>query len=552
MNYSDYWRINKSSIRYAELANALKGIQKVIGHLGVKAEVVWTERPSGHEEKIELPLSLVSECPIPAEKMDVLVGTAVHQAIHILENSQQVRDYLSSMDGEPSLQKFVEMAEDIHVDGFAKKKGLFGNYVQKLRAWWVNEIGLNINYSLPFSFSLDTLFEIWGHIMLDEVFPNIPREGLKGWAQLSPRMDVDLLAEVLSCSNEYARAEVKGILMSIPNQYLAPLKLLLSRTFEVLEYGPASRASCYRNLWVELHQFFEEWEAETDSSMSSSCKGGPGPVSPIAEMTSGQEAEELTPQLKNTLNQIGEKRSWLLFPTVFEDSHQPTKTAPNLELARRLREVFHFHQREASRVNRGLRGGKIDGRRLYRVYTTSLLFKQRERVVQGDRWNITLLLDASDSMAENWSLVEGIYVALAEALKERRHKLEILAYEELNANCVITRLLNGEALFTTTPAGNTPSGQAIMVAALKLSKGKRRLILHLTDGFSNVGLDVSRAMDFCQLEGIELFTLGFGDELEVFRKKYKKNFKLVGSIEQLPFVLASLLREKLHPSGRIY
>jgi hypothetical protein len=546
MNYSDYWRINKSSVEPVELANALKGVQKVVGHLGVKAEVMWTELPSGREERIELPLSLVSrEYPISLEKMDVIVGTAVHQAIHILENSEQVRDYLSSMGDEPSLQKFIEMGEDIHVDGLAKKKGLFGNYVQKLRAWWLNETGLNINYSL--SFSLDTLFEIWGHIILDKVLPSVPQERLKDWAKLTPQMDIELLVEVLCCGNEYAGLRVEEILRSIPKQSLEPLKLLLSRTFEILEYGPVGRASCYRSLWAELQQFFEEREDRTSLPMSPSYREESVSGSPMAERISGRETDELASQIKDALNQVGEKRSWLLFPTVLENSQQPAEAIPNLELARRLREVFHFHQEENSRVNRGLRGGKIDGRRLHRVYTTGLLFKQKERILQDNRWNITLLLDASGSMVENWDMVESIYVALAGALKEKRHKLEILAYKELNANCVITKLLDGEATFTTAPAGNTPSGQAIIATALKLPKVKRRLILHFTDGFSNVGLDVSRALDFCQLEGIELFTLGLGNELEVFLKKYKRNFNLVESIEQLPSILASMLREKLRP-----
>ena len=67
INYSEYWRVNKSYIEHIEMANALKALRKVVGQLGVDAEVLWAGMAPSHGDKIELSAPLVlGEYPIPA------------------------------------------------------------------------------------------------------------------------------------------------------------------------------------------------------------------------------------------------------------------------------------------------------------------------------------------------------------------------------------------------------------------------------------------------------------------------------------------------------
>lgn len=577
MSYSDYWRVNKSYISHEELTNALRALRKVVGYLGVDKETVWTGIPvPREEERIELPLFLAQgEYPIPSEKMDVLVGLAVHEALHARQDRQHAWGYLSQMfprmEDKTPLRKIADAGEDIHVDGVALKMGLLGKYVQKSRAWWRE--GTKKDFTIGFP-NEESLLGVWMDIVLDGVFPSLPPENvgdiLASVAKMSPASGASLgdmgpLIETLCNRDLEGMGHIHKILVSMPRDYLEPLQMLLLKMPEIIEGDPEDRALCYRDFWVKLEPTFAEWNAAIGLGELSEDRGGveasaeevgevedalPSVIANSILAGLSDEAKDVTARIENILMTLGgESDRHLLYETVFQDGIEPCKAAPHRKLVRRLKEVFRLQREEAARTHHGLPSGKLDARRLYRAYTTGMAFKQKEYFPENTLWNIMLLLDASGSVLWRWDFIESVYTALVEALVEGNAKLEVYAYKETQMVCEITRLFYDHSLYTLLPSGTTPTGEAMIAAGLMMPPTGRRLMIHVTDGLWNTGVDTWYALEFLKRQQIDMVTLGCGGARKAFELQYGKNFELMDSIDELPKALDALLRRKLLGRG---
>jgi len=112
---------------------------------------------------------------------------------------------------------------------------------------------------------------------------------------------------------------------------------------------------------------------------------------------------------------------------------------------------------------------------------------------------------------------------------------------------VISRLLKQKKLYSITPVGRTPSGQAIIAAALQMpEERKKKLIIHITDGESNCGCSLEHAFNYCKKEKIDLVTLGCGyKEKDALIKQYGKSLQFIDYFEQLPRAMENLFIRKL-------
>ncbi len=567
MNYSDYWRVNKSVIDYVELANALRALRKIVAVMDVDAEVVWAGMPCRSEKKIELPAILAKgDYPIPAETMDILVGLNVHEAFHYMEDSEHAWGYLShtflGMKEKTLLGKLFEAGEDIHVDGVAIRRGVPGKYVKKSRAWWQK------NYQEDYTESMATpegLFGIWTYLMLDVIYPDMSPEDMEELLQLSDDCletpDCERLVESVCCGKKMSMLQVLGTMLSMPEDYMEALELLLRKTPEIVNADAVGRALCYRELWEALERHFSDWEAkikaaECDSevtepkTMAGTSGGDDAKISTeLAEAIQqavASEAEEVTEAIKAALKAVGAAdEAQYLFPAIFENALEPLDKDPNLDVVRSLTEIFRLWLEDTLRINRGLDAGKLDPTRLYRVPTTGRIFRQKEYHRENFLWNIIVLIDASGSVGWFWEQIKGIYTALAASLRGENIKLEILAYREVTDTCQIKNLFHNNRLFTIEPEGDTPSGEAIIAAALRMPPGGQNLIIHITDGLKNVGLPVDHALNYCQLRGVDLVTLGVGQAGRAF-SLYGDGFEMLGSsAEKLPHAVGALLKRKL-------
>ncbi len=127
-------------------------------------------------------------------------------------------------------------------------------------------------------------------------------------------------------------------------------------------------------------------------------------------------------------------------------------------------------------------------------------------------WDITLLIDASASMrGMKWRIVEGTVASLHRALSGSRGRFQVYAYFETDGICMISSLVKDGRFHSAVPAGRTASGQAIIAAGLLMPDTRRRkLLVHITDGESNLGCPVGYGIGFCRSRGIPLVTLGCG------------------------------------------
>ncbi len=90
MARSDNWRLNKSSLMAVEGAQLLKALQKVAGAAGLPKRFAVKFAVNGKMSGITFdPDEIIigagrifQEAPLPANKMDVLVGLVLHDVFH--------------------------------------------------------------------------------------------------------------------------------------------------------------------------------------------------------------------------------------------------------------------------------------------------------------------------------------------------------------------------------------------------------------------------------------------------------------------------------------
>jgi hypothetical protein len=564
LDYSEYWRRNKSSLESWELAHVLTALRKVGAYIAANIKPVeWADRPSSlpdlAKKSILVDIAMaMGEYPVPPGKMDRLVGLVARESYRCRELSDMVWSDLKPVaDGMGAghrrlLHDLADVGEDIYIR-HAVDSRVWKNYLDK--GWELCRPGKPRDFSLPPTAAC--LYRIWAEF------------------SLTGRRAEDMHAD-----------------------YYRPLKRLLSFTEEIVRCGRfrssldrcRERSRVYLEMWREIAPFVAEWEAEDPPENNGvDFKGEGGRKKNLETLENEQESNDeggrpvradknmadLAQDVKKLLGEteggdlnreveiVCGGKSFGVMETVFTDAAAPCRVSPDSLLVKRLKQTFALQRsrnRDFFRVNRGLHCGRIDGRRLHRSVLDGRVFNRKEFSPDDNVWNITILVDASASMkgvagsvSKSWRIVEKTFVSLYEAAKGSGNNLNVFAYFEGGARCQISRLLYNKKLFTVAPNGRTPTGQAIIVAVLKTPKDKRRLIVHITDGEPNCGADVEQALEFCSREGVDLVTIGcynYKDEVrDLFRQQYGDGVYLMDSLEHLPAGLESLLRRKLLGGG---
>jgi len=566
--HSFYWRINRSAIEYVELANVLVALRKIVGCLGVDDRVVWIgQMPlAAKEHKIEISIQLaIGEYPVPFYKVDVLSGIVIHDALHLKEKSEQIAVRLithnTGIRDRLLLRRFFDVAEDIHIDGVAITKGMLGNYVRLYRKWFKENINPSLyDYQAKIP-TAEKLIYLWEDIALDVILANADLEITKTISEYFKKRDtlnLDGLENVLPVESINIKHNLENILKDVNNLYWAPLKILLENVYEIIIANENSRAKLYDKLWSKIGGYLFKWEEQFGPKQKIEVKKEKNkiniqnfaPFDPklLKAVNSAIEknSQDLTLQVKDALelmnSRVNEK---LIYSTIIEESNTLPKYHSDPIVVGKLKEIFRMHREDALRTSRGLPYGKLDSSKLYRAYTTGLAFKQKD-TIKDDKWSVTLLIDASGSMITNWNLVEKTFLAIFQAIIPYNHKLEILAYNEINEICVLTRLFHHNKIFSISPQGNTPSGEACLGAAKLTEGGKRNLLLHLSDGLCNVGAGYNYAIDYCEKKNIDLVTIGKGEKIRRLKEKYgDSRIVILDNYEKLPGIIQTILKRKL-------
>ncbi|MFO7557217.1 MAG: vWA domain-containing protein [Desulfobacterales bacterium] len=528
---SSYWRKNTSSLEAAELSNLLRALRKVAGYLGSNiGRIEYMGMSSADDSSIVVdPEMVMGHYPVPPARFDFLVGIVVHESMHKIEWSDHVWKTL-----EPSMekmlplqrvifQKIVLAGEDIYID-YQFDETIFGLYAGIVRDKALNQYRKRITSD---KVSVEELILFWWSGLFDGVPPRIEKP-------------------------EYRKP-------------LSALNTLASELFQVKEISGSvikrceKRASRYLDTWNKIEKEVERlhvihkqlywFSTHQDASLKKKPDSPPGAgkqkvLTPrlIQEIETNLAADsvDITPIIRSVVGSGDES----VVPMSRWDFNIPSHPVIDRKLIGRLRAIFRNYAARKVVVNRGLLSGRIDRRRLYRAPVTGRCFKEVESIPCAD-WSVGLLIDASGSMrGSKWKMVENTIANIHKALKGYHNRLNAWAYFEVNGICMISKLLKGNNLLSIPPSGQTASGQAIIAAAHMMpEKIRRNILIHVTDGESNFGCDVSHGIEFCRQKKIHLITLGCGyKNKKAMEDQYHKTIQFVDYFEQLPQAMEKLFR----------
>ena len=523
---SSCWRKNTSARESVELANVLRAFQKVAGHIGDNIGRIEYAGMSCRGGAIRIdPGTIMGAYPVPAEVFDMALGEVVYEALHQTQWSDHVWRLLESamakMDPMAHLmfQRIVHTGEDIYIHGKADES-VFGLYTRAARK---RKLAVMDGEMPAKCISLDELLFFW-------------------WTES---------VHFLSCRKKKSEYDLP----------LSALKRLAEGLMDILhmplgvEKRCRERAELFLNAWPVIHDHIKLFSLIKKQLHWFRTVSSPGEKKRPEKNASTQvltptlamdisanlamDSVDITPLIRSVVGGDGEN----VVPMSRWDFHIPSHPVIDKKMVGRLKAIFQHYAARKIIENRGLMCGKIDPKRLYRSPINGRCFKALEKMPSLD-WSVTLLIDASGSMiGSKWKMVENTVATIHKALSGYGNRLSAYAYFEVNGICMISKLLKHNILLSVPPSGQTASGQAIIFAALTAKPYKNKLIIHVTDGESNFGCDISYGIELCKKNKIDLFTLGCGTkERSIMEQQYKRAIQFVDNFEQLPHAMERLFR----------
>ncbi|MBI4763602.1 MAG: VWA domain-containing protein [Deltaproteobacteria bacterium] len=563
--YSKFWRINRSNREATELALGLRAARKVAGHIGRNVKPVFWKGMAENESRFILldPNLIKGRYPIPHKTYDLLVGQVVLEGLSAIEFQEWVKEKtlkrLSGVDEQtrPYIEPMVRGAENIYINQLAKNQ-IWSFYL--------------MDY---FSYILSRNFR-------DPDLPPTPESVSDLWQQKS------ILKQVSEKHHPYYED-----LLDTLEAYTDRIRSIA--WLPVMSQRREARIKLYPEMWQEIEKIISRWEGFPPNPGAVNWYDENGPQG-YPDLKENEEREDegdptvtvedigggLDPKLAEDVSVILDEKAPLVLNSavaVDEPGAQPMETriekgqvpadmAPDEVQVRRMRNLFKkqellIRQLRRRRLRRGLAEGKLDALRLYRAPVDGKIFKQKQIPGPDHLWQICIVADASASMSGReepaegikrlgrpWEIAEKSFVSLAAAARGTGNLLDIYAYRAERNVCLLTQLHDGKNLYSVSPSGRTPSGQAIMaVGTLLKKKYKNSIIVHITDGAANCGAGLGTALDFCRRQNIEVFTLGCGCNRPTrdFLKEFfpPGHLYFLESIHFLADGLEQLLRQKI-------
>lgn len=536
---SEYWRKNTSHLEGSELANVLRALHKVAGHIGPNVgRIEWAGMSQNGNGCIVLDPGMVTgQYPVPSSKFDYLVGLVVHESMHRTEWSDLVWKKVEKMcRGMPILEKIilhkiVYAGEDIYVD-YVSEKSALGKYTQVSRRV---SMELGRCASDTSSVTVDDLMLLW-HGSAFGVNGSSPSEPYERPLAFLKDAAAKLRGLSLSTRGVTRRCEFRSRLYHATWEKIRGLIGPWKIVDKTLLWYPADSGS------------EDTRKMSGQSKMAKSSQALHPELARNIEERLAVNSSDITPIIRNAVRNDNEE----VVPTSRWDFNIPAHPVVDRKLVSRLRAVFQQYAERRTVLNRGLDHGRVDRRRLYRGPISGHCFFEKQRVANMD-WNVCLLVDASGSMSgPKWRLVEGAMGTMHKAFRGFRNRLKAYAYFEVEGICMISRLINGQKVLSIPPSGQTASGQAIIAAGYYMPRDTRkRFLIHITDGESNLGCSVKCGMDYCASREINLVTLGVAyKDREAMEKQYGKGIQFLDHFGQLPAALETLLRWTLLYGGK--
>lgn len=530
---SSFWRKNTSSVEAVELANLIRALRKVTGHLGPAAPAVEYAGMAGAGTATVFvdPSSVMGTYPVPPDRVDAVAGEVVHEAMLAVEWSERVWKALepccATMEGTALIkfQRIVKTAEDIFVD-FVLQGSTLGEYLSVARRKVLHG-GTSHMFMAKSNASFDALVLHWWAASFGEKGPFLPDTRHEEPLGLLMGLTVRLIELAARKSGIVAKCSLRSCLYKElwkkAEQKVRDLALIDRRIF-----------------WLPDGRRIDTSGGSHANPRSLVMHSLPQALLSDIEMQLAATSADITPLIRRAVGPCRDD----VAPTSRWDYTIPAHPVVDRVLARRINAIFRTYSAREAMVSRGLTAGKVDARRLYRAAVNGRCFTYTSSRPAMD-WNVTLLIDASGSMrGPKWRIVENTVSTLHWALTGYRNCLSAYAYFEVDGICMISSLVKDGRILSVPPSGRTASGQAIIAAALFMPPARRRRVLiHITDGGTNFGVDVSMGIAFCRARGIHLMTLGCGcRDTKAMEAQYGGAIEFIGGFGVLPQAIERLLR----------
>ena len=128
--YSEFWRRDKSPVEPLELAKLLVALRKMASFVGRNVgTIVWSGMEVENAIALD-PTPIMGKYPVPASKVDLMVGLIIQEAFKKIEWSsqlcQQAKERLNLAPYyEYKFNLFFNICEDVFVDNISNKN-VFG------------------------------------------------------------------------------------------------------------------------------------------------------------------------------------------------------------------------------------------------------------------------------------------------------------------------------------------------------------------------------------------------------------------------------------------
>ncbi len=540
--YSEFWRRDKSPVEPLELAKLLVALRKIASFVGRNVgSIVWSGMDVENAIALD-PTPIMGKYPVPAAKVDLMVGLTIQEALRKIEWSaqlaQRARERLQlPPQYEYKFNIFVNICESLFVDTLSNKSVL-GNYTETARKWLIAKNAREL-ISPP---TVSELLHIWWKMAGDRDEAKY-RDGYKD-RSVGGLVERGTLDRFYQKPIDVLNGIVPALRQDCPN-----VRGLAERVEHRLEL--------YIALWQKLLPFIRFWPGDSgdrflvpdtcdedmakDDAERKAVKATIVSYAQLIERAIPNKSRDFTDELKNSVLDPDN-----VVPIEGSDIVMVAESKVDRLLLRQLERVVRLAAERRSKYNRGLDAGKIHRRRLYRAHTTGLVFQQKQHEFELRR-DIILLVDATGSMADpaKWGKAEVVYQTLFQAILGFNKNARLFAYNEVKQTCRITELYRGGKMLTILPHGKTASGEAIIATGISSrGRGSKRLIVHVTDGASNWGCGVDQAITYCRKNGISLLTLGVGcspSAKQSLRAEYHELVQFVDNTDQLPHLLGKLL-----------
>ncbi|MFZ2633465.1 MAG: hypothetical protein WA081_00500 [Desulfosalsimonadaceae bacterium] len=553
--YSEFWRKNRSGDETAELMLCLRALRKVAGYIGRNVKpVFWKGMVETDNRFILLDPGVAEESyPLSFETFDALVGQVVLEGLSSLEWREWVIGKVQEEAPAVSdsvyryLENVIEAAEDIYINMRAESS-VWSLYLVQ---YWRLELEKNRrDPTLPPAPS--SLADIWrAATILDEHTKNL-HAYYYGPLEILSHLTDELSNIALLASITERRSRRKDVYMDIWGQVAYEIS-------EWEEFQISPDAINFRDEAAPRGETDEGNDEDENKDTDESNQASADPEDLLNRLKAALEDGEN--DLTNVIAVAVEEPEAKSMETIVRKSQSISDFQPDEMLVNRLKKIFLqqqslFMRRRKRHIKKAQYEGKIDPRRLYRVPMDSRVFKKKELIVSDFPWHVCIIADASSSMGGKsgakrpWETAEKIFVSLAHAAAGFKNLIDIYAYSEDGAQCVLTQLYSGGKVYSVIPKGRTPSGQAIMAAAMMLNKKyKNSMIIHITDGAANCGLSLGDTLKYCRAHDVEVFTIGCGCNLQTqqFLKGYfpSDHLNFMDNISGLSEVIEKLFRQKM-------